>query len=52
MEDNDKVAPIIYEDVDEFDDDGSEDSMEVDTVEDGEEPLVYSDISDDEIMVK
>lgn len=45
---NDIVAPVIYEDEDESDEDGSEDSMEVDAVEDGEEPLVYSDISDAE----
>lgn len=48
VEENDIVAPVIYEDEDESDEDGSEDSMEVDTVEDGEEPLVYSDISDAE----
>lgn len=46
---NRKIAPAIYEDDDdESDDYASEDSMEVDTVEDGEEPLLYSDISDDE----
>ncbi|KAH6782609.1 WD repeat protein [Perilla frutescens var. frutescens] len=49
VEENDIAAPFIYEDEDDSDDDGSEDSMEVDTVEDGEGPLVYSDISDDEV---
>ncbi|XP_057795631.1 uncharacterized protein LOC131011803 [Salvia miltiorrhiza] len=51
VEENDIIAPVIYEDEDEdeSDDDASEDSsMEVDTVEDGEEPIIYSDISDDE----
>lgn len=44
---NKKIAPALYQ-VDESDNYASEDSMEVDTVEDGEEPLLYSDISDDE----
>ncbi|KAL1533555.1 WD repeat-containing protein 43-like [Salvia divinorum] len=48
--DNDMIAPVIYEDEDESDDDESDadSSMEVDTVEDGEEPILYSDISDAE----
>ncbi|GER49138.1 U3 small nucleolar RNA-associated protein 5 [Striga asiatica] len=50
-EENDVVAPVIYEDEDESDEEGvdEEDSMEVESVEDGEEGTrVYSDISDDE----
>ncbi|KAG8378188.1 hypothetical protein BUALT_Bualt08G0111900 [Buddleja alternifolia] len=47
-EENNMVAPVIYEDDDESDDGGSEDSMEVESVEDGEAPQAYSDISDDE----
>lgn len=46
-DDNNKIVPAMYEDDDESDDYASEDSMEVDTVEDAEEPLLYSDISDD-----
>ncbi|KAL1543767.1 WD repeat-containing protein 43-like [Salvia divinorum] len=49
VEENNIIAPVIYEDEDESDDDASDDSsMEVDTVEDGEEPILYSDISDAE----
>ncbi|KAK4391023.1 hypothetical protein Sango_2165600 [Sesamum angolense] len=48
VEENTTVIPIIYEDEDESDDEGSEDSMEVENVEDGEEPQAYSDISDNE----
>ncbi|CAA0837177.1 Unknown protein [Striga hermonthica] len=49
-EENDVVAPVIYEDEDESDEEGvDEDSMEVESVEDGEEEArVYNDISDDE----
>ncbi|PIN20858.1 hypothetical protein CDL12_06463 [Handroanthus impetiginosus] len=49
VEENVTVAPVIYEDDDESDDEGSVDSMEVETVEDGEDPKPYSDISDDEV---
>ncbi|KAL6511986.1 hypothetical protein OROGR_021583 [Orobanche gracilis] len=50
VEDNDVVKPVIYEDEDESDDGGIDDSMEVESAEDGEgEPQVYSDISDGEI---
>ncbi|XP_047976965.1 WD repeat-containing protein 43-like [Salvia hispanica] len=49
VEENNIIAPVIYEDDDESDDDASDDySMEVDTIEDGEEPILYSDISDAE----
>ncbi|KAL0314375.1 UNVERIFIED_CONTAM: hypothetical protein Sangu_2281900 [Sesamum angustifolium] len=48
VEENTTVIPVIYEDEDESDDEGSEDSMEVENVEDGEEPQAYSDISDNE----
>ncbi|KAK6114960.1 hypothetical protein DH2020_007229 [Rehmannia glutinosa] len=47
-EENDTVTPAIYEDDDESDDEGVDDSMEVESVQDGEEPQAYSDISDDE----
>ncbi|KAI3474337.1 hypothetical protein Pfo_029166 [Paulownia fortunei] len=41
---NDKVTPVIYEDEDEStDDEGSEDSMEVENVQDGEENGEISD---------
>ena len=50
VEENDVIAPVIYEDEDDSDEDESDadSSMEVDTVEDGEEPILYSDISDAE----
>ncbi|GFQ01656.1 U3 small nucleolar RNA-associated protein 5 [Phtheirospermum japonicum] len=50
MEENDVATPVIYEDDDDdSDDEGVEDSMDVESVEDGEEePQAYSDISDDE----
>ncbi|KAG6388626.1 hypothetical protein SASPL_150058 [Salvia splendens] len=50
VEENDVIAPVIYEDEDDSDDDESDadSSMEVDTVEDGDEPILYSDISDAE----
>ncbi|KAL0438153.1 UNVERIFIED_CONTAM: hypothetical protein Slati_2298300 [Sesamum latifolium] len=48
VEENTTVTPVIYEDEDESDDEGSEDSMEVENVEDDEEPQAYSDISDTE----
>ncbi|KAL2468976.1 WD repeat-containing protein 43 [Forsythia ovata] len=48
-EDNGKVTPIIYEDNDENDDEGSIDSTETESNQDGEQPQVFSDISDDEI---
>ncbi|KAL3845478.1 hypothetical protein ACJIZ3_002881 [Penstemon smallii] len=48
-EENNVVIPAIYEDDDESDDEGSEDdSMDTGSVQDGEEPQIYSDISDDE----
>ncbi|XP_051139016.1 uncharacterized protein LOC127256842 [Andrographis paniculata] len=42
------TVPFIYEDDDDSDDEGSMDSMEVETVEDGEEPRKLGDDSDDE----
>ncbi|KAL3641201.1 hypothetical protein CASFOL_016169 [Castilleja foliolosa] len=46
-QENDVVTPVIYEDDDDSDDGGVEDLMDVESVEDGEEPRAYSDISDD-----
>ncbi|CAI9763990.1 unnamed protein product [Fraxinus pennsylvanica] len=48
-EDTSKVAPIIYEDKDESDEEGSIDSMETESNHDGERSHVFSDFSDDEI---
>ncbi|KAL2495679.1 WD repeat-containing protein 43 [Forsythia ovata] len=48
-EDNGKVTPVIYEDNDESDNEGSIESMETESNQDGEQPQVFSDISDDEI---
>ncbi|KAK4428416.1 hypothetical protein Salat_1141200 [Sesamum alatum] len=45
VEENTTVTPVVYEDEDESDDEGSQGSMEV---EDGEEPQAYSDISDND----
>ncbi|XP_073275300.1 uncharacterized protein [Primulina huaijiensis] len=44
----DMVTPVIFEDNDDSDDEGSQDSMETESVLDGGEPQVYSDISDNE----
>ncbi|CAA2969681.1 WD repeat-containing 43 isoform X1 [Olea europaea subsp. europaea] len=48
-EDNSKVTPIIYEDNDESGNEGSMDSMETESNQDGEQPHVFSDFTDDEI---
>lgn len=42
------VTPVIFEDNDDSDNEGSQDSMETESVLDGVEPQVYSDISDNE----
>lgn len=47
-EENNVVKPFIFEDNDDSDDEGSTDSMEVETVEDGEEPQDYGNIIDHE----
>ncbi|KAL3840056.1 hypothetical protein ACJIZ3_024647 [Penstemon smallii] len=48
-EENDVVIPVIYEDDDESEDGGSEDSMDIESVQDGEDPAqAHSDVSDSE----
>ncbi|CAA2997219.1 Hypothetical predicted protein [Olea europaea subsp. europaea] len=48
-EDNSKVTPILYEDNDESDDEGSIDSMETESNHENERPHVSDDEINDEI---